>query len=121
MVPSINCERLQHIAMTGSAKDVENLLRAYGDSGTNDYRYSCLDWITAGVNSDNNDSRRADKKHSITDYMAHQGVFAEKQAIAPDVVAEFRQAIAQLTARVAELENPHIVKLDKPSPPRPQQ
>ncbi len=102
MAPQIEYTRLKYIAETGTTKDVENLLRAYGDLGTTNPKYSCLDWIEAGVRNSNT-ATHAEKKALVAAYVAKTGVFSEDGAMTPDAAQQVQETLIQLLETVQEL------------------
>ncbi len=95
MAPKMEKKRVGDLAATGSAKDVENLLRAYGtESGY-------LDWIEYGV-SQSGAQTKADKKALIAAFVAKQGVFATGQEIPPNTAQEIQESQAEILQQLQE-------------------
>ena len=104
---------IEHLAQTGTEEDVVNLLKKWGSNswcgkyssrdGSDHWNVTCIDAIVEGISKDQDDNRKHKKSSVVAQYGAETGPFKKTQEATTDVVTEFRETIAQLTARVAEL------------------
>ena len=113
-------ENLKYLAQTGTAEDVENLLKNFGSAqwaGPEQIwdgwkwavpKGNCIDWIVSGISEDNATARRAQKQSLVAQYGAGTGPFKKGQDVSPDVLQEFRDTIAELTAQVSTI--PELTK-----------
>jgi hypothetical protein len=116
------------MAKTGSVQDVENLLRGHGDKtclrGMRSFNTlsteTCLRAIIDGINYGvvDTDKIKAQKLSLVIDYTSKTGVFSKNAGtIDADTAKEFRQNIADLTARVDQLTKA-VEKLSKTTTPK---
>jgi hypothetical protein len=107
----LSYDQIRELAGSGTAKDVENMLRTSGGKMCEYYETGwgasviplhkkCLDAILEGIKHDGDDARRADKRSLVVDYNSSSGVFKKPEVDVMDVTQEFRDTIKELTTQI---------------------
>ncbi len=98
-------DKMESLARGGTLGDVKLLLSMHGKDRFGEDFYSgtpCIDVIAECVLDST--YQKEEKTALVSDYINKTGAFGEQQEITPDIVKEFRDAIADLKLQVRELQ-----------------